>query len=246
MVTQKFLKLITDDINRIYSSGDEKDNVGNEIEAFLNKKIKDLPLDKRIELIDELIYEYETKTVENVADENDLENEVFSKLFSLVLGKKVASADIPSAELMQRLAESLNTIFDTLNKMIGMININLFDEGVDDNTIRHIIGSQLEDENETQPLEDFLGQINKTFLITQQAFKKSAHTIVEQILDELHPVKINDSSRGRLKIGPMRKAENFDVFEEKYNKCKKWFESDRFMEHFIREFEKNCNTLSAK
>jgi hypothetical protein len=38
----------------------------------------------------------------------------------------------------------------------------------------------------------------------------------------------------------MKKAESFDLFEEKYKRVKKWYESERFLLDFLRQFEKNC------
>jgi hypothetical protein len=49
-----------------------------------------------------------------------------------------------------------------------------------------------------------------------------------------------------LKFGPMKKAEMFDIYEQRYGKIQKWFSSGRFMEDFLREFEKNCQTQFGK
>jgi hypothetical protein len=39
----------------------------------------------------------------------------------------------------------------------------------------------------------------------------------------------------------MKKAEYFDTYQNKYETLKKWFESGRFMEDLLREFENNCH-----
>jgi hypothetical protein len=44
----------------------------------------------------------------------------------------------------------------------------------------------------------------------------------------------------------MKKAEMFDIYEQRYGKIQKWFSSGRFMEDFLREFEKNCQTRFGK
>jgi hypothetical protein len=44
----------------------------------------------------------------------------------------------------------------------------------------------------------------------------------------------------------MKKAEMFDIYEQRYGKIQKWFSSGRFMEDFLREFEKNCQTKFGK
>jgi hypothetical protein len=48
-----------------------------------------------------------------------------------------------------------------------------------------------------------------------------------------------------LKIGPLRKAEDFDILKEKIERIQRWFESGRFMEDFLREFENNCQNFDS-
>ncbi|MCD4786772.1 MAG: hypothetical protein K8R09_00970, partial [Desulfobacterales bacterium] len=83
----------------------------------------------------------------------------------------------------------------------------------------------------------------KAFLIAHQAFKEAAHTEVGEILHELEPDQIKTAGSGGFKFGPFQKAEFFEVYEKKFYTCKKWFDSGRFMEKFLREFEKNSQKL---
>ncbi len=168
------------------------------------------------------------------------EKDVAAQVFGLILGRKVAVEDLSSAELIQRLAESLNTIFNELNSLIGLIGSGFSGRPVEaEMTIRQVIGSQIEDEGR-RPLEEHLGQIRRAFLTTQEAFKAAAHAKVAQILQSLDPEKLAAERSGGLKIGPMRKAEDFDLLKSKIERIRQWFESGRFMEDFLREFEKNC------
>jgi hypothetical protein len=41
----------------------------------------------------------------------------------------------------------------------------------------------------------------------------------------------------------MKKAEFFEAYREKFEKIKKWYESERFEEDFSREFERSCERL---
>ncbi|RLB86902.1 MAG: hypothetical protein DRH26_16610, partial [Deltaproteobacteria bacterium] len=73
--------------------------------------------------------------------------------------------------------------------------------------------------------------------------KKAAHTKVMEILEELSPERIKKEA-GVSKLTPLRKSRYYEVYEEKFEKFENWFESGRFMESFLREFEKNCQKIS--
>jgi len=124
--------------------------------------------------------------------------------------------------------------------------MTLTGEAYGDETIRQVIGFHLEGEERTKSLESYLGQINEAFLTVQRSFKKTAQLKVGQILKEIDPDQISAQGRGGLKIGPLRKAEYYEIYEEKFRRIKKWFDSGRFMEEFLREFEKNCQNLMEK
>ena len=213
------------------------------IEAHLEKRMTRLTPDSRLKLLKKLKDEFNADRA-LPSPGSDMEEEVLPRVFSLLLGRDVSQADLSSAEILQRLAESLNTIFDTLNQLVSVINMTLFGESAGNETIRYVIGSHLKGGDQTKSLESYLGQIQKAFLTTQQAFKNAALARVGEILDELDPDKISQAGGGGLKFGPLRKAEYFAIYESKFRSCKKWFESGRFMEAFLREFEKNCLKLS--
>ena len=83
-------------------------------------------------------------------------------------------------------------------------------------------------------------------MTTQEAFKSAARTKVLQILQALDPDNIVAERSGGLKIGPLRKAQDFDILKQRIERIRKWYDSGRFMEDFIREFEKNCQSFSNK
>ena len=121
-----------------------------------------------------------------------------------------------------------------------MINQTLFGEGLGKQGTRTIIGYNPES------LEGHLGQINKAFSMAIMAFEKTVKIKVEQILQAIDPDQISSERNGWLKIPSFQKAEHYEIFKEKYIEIKKWFESDKFMEDFRREFEKNCQILSEE
>jgi hypothetical protein len=174
-----------------------------------------------------------------------LEQDVFARLYTLVLGKEIAQTDLPVSVLHERLADSLNTVFDSLNELIGVIHRTLSSQGEEIETIRAVIGSGLGEEGGLQPLESYLGQIKKSFLVVHQAFKEAAQSKVMQILSELSPDRMAAESSGSgLGFGPFRKAELFEAYQERFKQCLDWFTAGRFQEEFLREFEKRCQQLS--
>jgi hypothetical protein len=168
---------------------------------------------------------------------------IMERLMPLILG--ASASTLPTEVLPEKLAQSLNIIFDSLNTLIGLINATLGTPGEGDETIRHIIGTNLESAASGKTLEEHLGQIKKAFLITQQAFKDASKSVLGNVLTVLDPKQMEPVQTG-LKIGPLKKAESFEIFEGKYTKCKKWYDSGRFMEDLLRQFEKNCQKLFSE
>jgi len=151
--------------------------------------------------------------------------------------------DLSSNELLEKLALSLNTIFDTMNEMIRTIDTTLLGKKPELETIRHIIGSQLEAETHSDSLQTYLTRIQKAFLISHKAFQEATQIKLGEILKELNPERFESEPMGGFKVGPLRKAELFERYKERFQTIKKWFESGRFKEELLREFEKACQRL---
>lgn len=228
------------DIRRIYQSDGPKADVL--IEDYLNKKLAGLSPDQRQEALKGLADEFRPAG-SGLAAVSRVEDDTLSRVFSLLLGREVAKNEMSSQEVLERLGESLNTIFDMLNQIVRVINVSFNAEDVGDQTIRYFIGSHVEGGSQGKSLKEYLGRIEKAFLITQQAFKNATDIKVREILAELDPDKISAAAGGGLKFGPLRKAECYDIYETKYRTFKQWVESGRFMEEFLREFEKSCQRL---
>lgn len=240
MIDDALVSQMVADIREQYSADPE--HAHQAIEAYLKTKLADCSPEQGPAIVQRVMarFAYTGMRIDMAADK-----EVLTRVFGLLLGRKVTPDDLSSGELLERLAKSLNTIFDALNQLISVINMTFAGgAGTGEQTIRQFIGFHLEGEDQTQSLEAYLGQINAAFLTTQEAFKKAVQTKVGQILQALDPDQIIAERSGGLKIGPLRKAEDFDILKEKIGRIKRWFDSGRFMEDYLREFEKNCQTFS--
>ncbi len=231
------LENLAQEIRQIYSM--DARLAEERIAVYLREQLRSLAATEKIGILERLTAKFDA-SVPGSTDRAYPQDEVLARLFSLVLGDRVTKADLSSADLLQRLAESLNTIFDALNRLVAVIDSTLMGTDRGDETIRQVIGVHLEGQDQTQPLESYLGQINKAFLVAQQASKNAAHQLVGKILRELDPEKISQETGSGLKFGPLRKAELYDVYVQEMKKCRQWYESGRFMQDLQREFEKNC------
>jgi len=227
------------DIRQIYSA--DARHAEERITQYIQDHLRSLSATDKLGMLEKLTAQFGT-AVPLSTGQTYPDDQVMTRLFSLVLGDKITSVDLSSADLLQRLAESLNTIFDALNKLVAVIDSTLLGKDRGDETIRQVIGFHLEGQDQTKSLESYLGQINKAFLIAQQASRTAAYRIVGQILQELDPEKISRETEGRLKFGPLRKAELYTVFVQRMEKCRQWYESGRFTQDLQREFEKSCRS----
>jgi hypothetical protein len=239
MNNQISIEQLSNEIRKIYKS--DRLHAETLIETYLEESLKEFSDTKKLTLLERLTAEFNIAISSRYSGLNiDEDEEVLTRLFSLLLGRRISQADLSSTELLQKLAESLNTIFDALNQVVGVINTTFLGECTGDETIRQVIGFHLKGgESHVRSLESYLGQIQKAFLIAHQAFKEAARTEVGEILHELDPDQIKAAGSGGFKFGPFQKAEFFEIYEKKFYTCKKWFDSGRFMEKFLREFEKN-------
>ena len=214
------------------------------VEAYLVEQMAGLDHQARIDTLQTVVHRWGSTCPPSMPIETD--DEVLTRICSLLLGRKVSTDDLSSSELIEKLAESLNTIFNTLNQLISVINMTFTGEGSPEQTIRQVIGFRLEGEGQGRSLETYLGQISNAFLTSQQSFKEAAYAKVKQVLSVLDPEQLAAEVGRGLRFGPLKKAEMFEIYVQRYEKIQKWFSSGRFMEDFLREFEKNCQTKFGK
>ncbi len=237
---------LANDIREVHASAGTLDpsRAEDRIESFLARRLEGLSAGERLNVMEAVAAEFGESPGAPAGDAH-VGSEALSRFLAMLLGEKASPADLSSPDLARKLADALNTIFDALNKLVGVINATLLGERAGEQTIRHVIGSSLEGESRAESLESYLDQINEAFLITMKALKATAPVLMKKVLQELDPEKISNSSGG-FKFGPMRKAEYFDQYSNRYARIKKWFDSGRFSLEFMKEFERNCQKAGAE
>jgi hypothetical protein len=167
----------------------------------------------------------------------------WTRLAALLLGDRVEVAKLLPGELSEKLAASLNTVFDSLNAIVGGINATLLGKKEELETIRFIIGSDLGGRKASGSLQEYLDRIQEAFAVAHRAFQEAAEKKTGELLDELSPENISSKAEGGFKFGPMRKAELWDIYEERFRTVKKALESGRLRESLLREFERSCQKM---
>ncbi len=226
------------------------------IKQYLEDRLGAFALTDRIRLLQRVALQFDEGITmsENTAMDDappapepsiEIEKTIIAKLFPLLLGKKALHADMTSEAELEILAQALNTIFDTLNRLINLIQTTLRGASPQQETIRGLIGRGLTDENEaTQStmlsLADHLGQIEEAFLLSQKGTKEAALAVAKDILTELDPDRLERQAQKGW-VGLPRKARLYRMLKEKHQRCRDWCQSDRFEERLLREFEKSCS-----
>ena len=154
MIEQKFVEQLAGEIRKIHQTDISRSEAL--IEAHLERKLTALTPGDRLAALEKLTDEFDGDHADP-SERTEMEENVLSKVSSLLLGRDISQADLSSAEILERLAESLNTIFNMLNQLIGVINLTLFTENSRDETIRYVIGSQLEGGSRKESRESYLG-----------------------------------------------------------------------------------------
>jgi len=207
------------------------------VEHYLERELRETPPAERLLLLEELL----EKFPDNVSSKGlNLEQGETAKIIALLSGARIDLSGQSPEEVSEKFAASLNTLFDTLNQIIAVIHANLLGERPELETIRHVIGSQIERGGENTSLKEHLEQIQQAFLIAHRAFQEAPLSVVGEMLSELDPETLASSTKSILNFGPMRKAEIFEAYQVKYQECRKWFDTGRFSEKLLREFEKIC------
>ncbi|MFO7885653.1 MAG: hypothetical protein R6U68_12595 [Desulfobacteraceae bacterium] len=241
MNTSNMVNRLADQLSEYYQADPEK--AAYSIEKFLDHALKDFSPEKQTDILDDLLEKFSDTRAEDASVQFPGNHAAFNKVFSLILGRSFESDLISPEKQLEKLAESLNTLFDALNNLISIINSTLCSSQDKDATIRQVIGYHMHENEHHIPLETYIGQISKAFLAVREASNDAAHEKTREILMELSPARL-EKEAGVTKLNPLRRAKCYSAYEIKFNKFKKWFESGRFTESYLREFEKQCQKIS--
>ncbi len=213
------------------------------IGRFLEEKLQAYPHSVKINLLKNLVQRFNQTANDSLSAAAPQE---LTHLLSALFGKRYSLQDLSSPDALEKLTNSLNTVFDILNQIIGVIHSTLLGKKSELETIRLVIGSNIVGESMgVEALHNYLSQIKDAFLISHRAFQQAAQAKVGEILKELDPERIAAEGEGGFEFGPLRKAKLFDLYREKYARAKGYYASGRFLEELLREFEKSCQKLYA-
>ncbi len=167
-----------------------------------------------------------------------------SRLAGLLLGAKADEVDLSSPQVFEKLAQSINVVFDAINDIILGINSTFAGPESETATIRLVISSQIDVDGGGESLLSYLNQIKEAFAMSLQAFQKATQTKLIELFREIDPKRIEEmSSDGKLQIGPFKKAELFETYERKFRSLESMLNSGKLQEKFLREFEKSCQEI---
>ncbi len=228
---------LTQEIREIAAAGTPDPET--EIERHVENTLRVFDLPERLKHLENMAQQLGMKADPGTCDP-DTESGDIHRLVSRFLGKSSDTGDISSRELAEKFADSLDTLFDSLNQIVSVINVTLLGESPELETIRKVIGSNIKGETGYVSTKEYLERIQKAFLVAHKSFQLAAATMIEELLAELDPEVLSNSKTSALKFGPLRKAELFEQYEQKHARCKRWFSSGDYKERLLREFEKQC------
>ena len=217
-------------------------DVQDAVEAYLLREFRFLDQGQRQEMLEKLISSFAgPPSPSHPVPRNGAKD--FQHFCSLLLGHPIDNDKLESEELQERLCEALTSIFETVNRLVRTVNMTLIDDGRTQETIRFLIGEQLDSAAKDISLEEHLDQIRTAFVTSHRAFKRAVQVMVEKILMELDPEHLAKTADTGLKFGPLRKAEVFEHYSRTFGEFRHWFDSGRCMEDFLRSFEQQYSEI---
>ena len=215
------------------------------IEAYLRSSLKDLDPDQRNLTVRQL-QEVFAPSIETGSIECSEPPGRLAELIWGILGQEARGSARSQSQSIEALADALNSVFDHLNELVALIHGNLLGRGMELETIRQVIRSDIAEGGESKSIRAYLDHIREAFLIASRAYTLTVRKVIEKILHELDPERLSQSAEQGLKFGFMRKGESFELYREKFSQFKRWYESERFTEDFTREFERTCQRLYSE
>ena len=112
------------------------------MESYLEWELRDTTLAERLLLLEGLLEKFPDKA--QVPHGPSLGQGETARILSLLSGTRLDLSDHTPEEVSEKFAASLNTLFDSLNQIVAVIHSNLLGEEPELETIRHVIGTQIE------------------------------------------------------------------------------------------------------
>lgn len=214
------------------------------ISSYLAAELSGRDPGERLRILDELSRRFaEPDPAEAPAaqGEEPAGREEMTRLVQQFLGQPAGSG-VSDPAIVENFARSLDLLFNSLNEIIAVINVRLLGESPELETIRKVIGKNLE-LGDKLSIKEYLDQIQRAFLAAHSSFQSAAGTVISELLAELDPALLEQGKSGGLKFGPLKKAELFEQYAERHARCRRWLESGQYKESLLREFEKNCRQI---
>ena len=132
--------MFADDIRKIYKSdpGNAESAIGIQVVANCDG----MPDDEKRIFLSALINDFKPQT--NAEAQGRIEDNLLKDIVSLLLGREILSGNISSHEMLKKMSVALNTLFSTLNRIVKTIDATLIVHESGDQTIRGLIGSQMD------------------------------------------------------------------------------------------------------
>lgn len=234
------LEIVAAKIRSIYKQN--PDEALELIEGYLDELFKGLPIDEKCALLKKIRRLFEPSFQGESVGMSQKSSPWF-EMARLLLGRLPSNLDLDSLEVGKRLTRALNTLFESINELMEVINSTLGGEKKQLTTIRQVINkSMFGDES----LQEYMKKLKRVFLVSYEASKLAAESQVTRVLKDLNPKDIERELQPGMKFGPLRKAELYDIFCHRYYSCQRWLEKGHFKEDYLREFEKKCQELLKK
>lgn len=209
------------------------------VETMLRQELAGMTVDERLKSLEllaaRLSAERKTATGNGTSDSVQM-----AHLCSMLLGKDLSADTLSSGDTTEKFVAAMNMIFDSLNRIVRVMQTTLVGNSDELETIRQVIGSQLERYEGTMSVREYLDQIQQAFLVSHNSFQQAARNVAGGLLKELDPDRISSSVEPGLRFGPLRKAELYDIYQEKHQSLTGWLQSEQFIERLLREFEEIC------
>ncbi len=162
----------------------------------------------------------------------------------VILGSEILDAENPDdTEILERLQESVSTVFDALNQIVQSLHGVSGPAGklTADRTIRMLISDRLSSEADTGnlPIQAYLDHIKEAFGYVKEAFEETLQDKIKEVLQEISPERlVEDLGERALKLGPLYRAALFDCFEKKYSHISLFVDQGFFTREVMLSFER--------